>query len=88
APVSALGVMAVKSAADVEKAQGKIAASLNLTKKEAAEVNKVTREMWLSGFGESMEEVNQGVIDTRKNLQNLKGDQLELATKRANILKD
>ncbi|TFV06875.1 hypothetical protein E4T85_19805, partial [Bacillus stratosphericus] len=43
APVSALGVMAVKSAADVEKAQGKIAASLNLTKKEAAEVNKVTR---------------------------------------------
>ncbi|MFK4461627.1 phage tail tape measure protein [Bacillus safensis] len=88
APVSALGVMAVKSAADVEKAQGKIAASLNLTKKEAAEVNKVTREMWLSGFGESMEEVNQGVIDTRKNLQNLKGDQLELATKRANILKE
>ncbi|MEK5502981.1 phage tail tape measure protein [Bacillus sp. FSL M8-0168] len=88
APIAAIGGMALKSAADFQKAQGKISSSLNMTKEEAREVANISKDVWVSGFGESLEEANQGVIDVRKNLQGLKGEELEQATKRAYVLRD
>ncbi|MEC0496433.1 phage tail tape measure protein [Bacillus glycinifermentans] len=88
APIGLLGGLALKSAADFQKAQGKISSSLNMTKEEAREVANISKDVWVSGFGESLEEANQGVIDVRKNLQGLKGEELEQATKRAYVLED
>ncbi|WFF76296.1 hypothetical protein P6282_20910 [Bacillus velezensis] len=51
APVAALGVMAIKSANDVKKAQGTIQAQMGLTKEEAEKLTKAGTNIWKEGFG-------------------------------------
>ncbi|WP_368657628.1 phage tail tape measure protein [Metabacillus halosaccharovorans] len=87
-PLATLGGIAMKSASDFQKSQGKMQASLNLTKEEAKAMGETAKEVWKDGFGNDMNEVSEGVIAVRKNLQNITGKELEEVSRQAFILRD
>ncbi|MFS0766178.1 phage tail tape measure protein [Peribacillus phoenicis] len=87
-PLSVLGSLAIKSASDFQKSQGKMQASLGLTADEAKKMNGAAKNIWETGFGENMEEASQGIIDVKKNLQTITGKELEAVTRQAFILRD
>ncbi|MCY7442877.1 MULTISPECIES: phage tail tape measure protein [Bacillus amyloliquefaciens group] len=71
APVAALGVMALKSAGDVKKAQGSIQAQMGLTKEEAEKATKAATNIWKEGFGENVGEVTNVLSNVRRNIKSL-----------------
>ncbi|WP_299090339.1 phage tail tape measure protein [uncultured Metabacillus sp.] len=87
-PLAGLGIVSIKSASDIQKSQGKIQASLGITKQEAKELNETAINVWKNGFGESMTDVSEGLTQVRKNLQNISGKELEKVTRQAFILRD
>lgn len=88
APLAALGAVAIKSAADIQKSQGKIQASLGITADEAKELNESAKEIWKDGFGTDMSEASEGITLVRQNLQKITGKELEDVTRQAFILRD
>ncbi|MBP3953615.1 phage tail tape measure protein [Bacillus suaedae] len=87
-PMAALGGIALKSASDVEAAQGKIQAQLGLTAEEAKELDGVARELFNDAFGESMEDVNQSLVTVKQNIKGLNDEDLKTVTENAYILQD
>lgn len=87
-PLATLGGLAMKSASDFQKSQGKMQAALNLTKEEAKAMGETAKEVWKDGFGNDMNEVSEGVISVKKNLQNITGKELESVSRQAFILRD
>jgi phage-related minor tail protein len=79
-PMAATGGIALKMAADVDNAQSLIAARLGMTKKEAADLTNVARDLWKRGFGESMDEVAGHIVNVRTLLGNMPLDQLKQMT--------
>lgn len=71
APMAALGVMAIKSANDVKKAQGTIQAQMGLTKEEAEKATKAATNIWKEGFGENVGEVTSVISNVRRNIKSL-----------------
>ncbi|MEC5258482.1 phage tail tape measure protein [Bacillus amyloliquefaciens] len=84
APMAALGAMAIKSAADVKKAQGSIQAQMGLTKQEAEEATKAATNIWKEGFGENVGDVTSVISNVRRNIKSLgdaSNETLERVTK-------
>uniref|UniRef100_UPI001EDD3E55 phage tail tape measure protein n=1 Tax=Bacillus subtilis TaxID=1423 RepID=UPI001EDD3E55 len=71
APMGALGLMAIKSASDVKKAQGSIQAQMGLTKQEAEEATKAATNLWKEGFGEDVGDVTNVISNVRRNIKSL-----------------
>jgi phage-related minor tail protein len=88
APLLALGVVAGKTASDLDAAAGKMEASLGVTAEQAEKLADTARGIWKNGFGESLDEVNQGLITTRTNIQDLDNASLQDLTQKALILKE
>lgn len=88
APLATLGGIALKSAIDFQRSQGQMQASLGVTEAEAKRMNQSAMNIWKQGFGESMKDASQGIIEVRKNLQNISGKQLEDVTRKAFVLKE
>ena len=61
APFVAVGVGALKTASDLQSAQGNMQAQLGLTAKEAAGLSKTAKELWAQGFGTDMADVTNKV---------------------------
>jgi phage-related minor tail protein len=88
APLLALGAAAVKAAIDVDDSSGKIQAALGISEEKARELADAAREIWTKGFGESLDEVNQALITTQTNIQNLNDADLQDLTQKAMVLKE
>lgn len=88
APIVAAGGLILKGAVDAEVAQGKLQASLGLTADQAADLEAVAQAVWVNGFGENIEEVNQAIMNVRQNMGNLAEDDMQKVTEGAMTIAD
>ncbi|WP_226677191.1 phage tail tape measure protein [Mesobacillus jeotgali] len=89
APLIGLGGLALKSANDFDRSQGKMQASLGLTTKETKRLSDAASDLWKKGFGESIEEVSATMTTVEKNMSALSWatqDELKDIGKSASIL--
>jgi phage-related minor tail protein/SLT domain-containing protein len=88
AGLAAGGAASVKAAVDINSSQKRIQAQLGLTGENAKELNNITTDLWKKGFGENMDEVRNGLIQTRQNIQGLNNGELKKVTQDALVLAD
>jgi phage-related minor tail protein len=86
AGIGAVGTAAITTALEFEKADGRIQASLGVTKEEAEELGKVAQDVWNNGWGESIDEVSISLVTVSQNLKDLPKEELKQATEYAQIL--
>lgn len=86
APIAALGIGTGIAAADVESSAVKIQNTLGLTREEAEKLTAVARNIYKDGFGESVEEIDQALLQTKQNIKGLNDEDLEEVTRKALIL--
>ncbi|WP_052279210.1 phage tail tape measure protein [Methanosarcina acetivorans] len=82
-PIAAIvgsGALLVNWASDVEKSQGQLRASLGLTAEEAERLEETSISVWKNGYGESLDEVNAGIVSIRHNMAGLADNELESVT--------
>ncbi|MGF9946085.1 transglycosylase SLT domain-containing protein [Priestia megaterium] len=77
------GAGLLKLASDADSSTKRIQAQLGTTGAEAQKLGKVAREVWKEGFAENMEEVRNGLIQTKQNIKGLNDGDLEQVTKDA-----
>ncbi|WP_323134956.1 transglycosylase SLT domain-containing protein [Priestia sp. J2] len=88
AGLAAGGAASVKAAVDINSSQKRIQSQLGLTAKSTKELNKITTDLWKKGYGENMDEVRNGLIQTRQNIKDLNNDELKQVTQDALVLAD
>ena len=86
--LSALGIAAGMVATEAENSFARIKNSLGLTAEEAKELTSVAREIYNDGFGESLEEIETALIQTRQNIKGLNNEDLGEITTKAKVLAD
>jgi len=75
-----LGKATVGIAIDFDRSQRKIQASLGLTQKGAENVGKIAKDVWKKGFGESLEEVDQALIQVYQNMREVPHEELQMVS--------
>jgi len=88
APIVAAGAAIVKGVIDAENAQGKLQASLGITADAAADLEAVAQAVWVNGFGENIDGVNEAIVTVRKNIGNLAEDDMQKVTEAAFTIAD
>lgn len=83
ANVMAFGVGAGVAAVQFDNAVGQIQAGLGATREEAEALEQQARNVWKAGFGESLEEVSEGLIRVKQNMHVIDGSEIEDVTKNA-----
>lgn len=86
APIAALGIGTGMAATDVEDSAVKIQNTLGLTREEAEKLTQTARNIYKEGFGESVEEVDRALLQTKQNIKGLNDEDLEDITRKALIL--
>jgi len=87
-PIVGLGAGITAVAANFENSSVKMQNSLGLTADEAKNLTNISRNLYKDGFGESTEEIDNALIETRQNITNLNKEDLQGATKNALLLAD
>lgn len=88
---AAVGALVVKSIGDQIERTGegaRLAASLGLDAKDAAEFNEIAADIYSDAWGASFEAVQQGVAATKSSFRSLTGDDLAEAAENAQIFAD
>jgi TP901 family phage tail tape measure protein len=88
APLLALGAGALLAASNVEEASSKIQAQLGITAEEAKILAEEAKDLWLNGFGASIDEAANAIIQVKNNMVGLNSDELKQAAANAFILAD
>ncbi|MNB67232.1 Phage-related minor tail protein [compost metagenome] len=88
APIVGVGLAAAQTAMDVGNSANRIEASLGVTRAEAEKMANTAKEVWSENWGESIDDVNEALITTRQNIQDLNDQQLGEVTTQALILRD
>lgn len=70
---AAIGGLGAKMALDTQAAQGEIRAQLGLTEKEAQKVASSAKSLWADGFGDSVGEAKNALVNVKQNVKSLKG---------------
>ncbi|MEH7679905.1 transglycosylase SLT domain-containing protein [Priestia megaterium] len=83
AGLAATGGASIKAAVDINSSQKNIQAQLGLTEEQAKSLNKVATNVWKKGFGENMDEVRHGLIQTKQNIKGLNDGELQKTTEDA-----
>lgn len=86
APVAGFGTAALVSASSFEESSVRIQNSLGLTEKEAKKLTETARNIYKDGYGESVEEIDNALLQTKQNMTDLNDADLEEATRNALIL--
>jgi len=87
APIGAMGAAAGLAASNFEQASAKIQMALGTTDEKTKELNETAKAVWRDGFGESLEEVTDGLIRVRQNIKGIAdGEELQRVTQSALIL--
>lgn len=68
APIVAAGAVLTAGAIEAEAAASKIQASLGITAEEAEKLSDAAREVWSTGFVDSMDEANKAIISVKQNM--------------------
>ncbi|PEM50869.1 phage tail tape measure protein [Bacillus wiedmannii] len=85
-PLAGIGAAAVKVASDFDASNRKLESTLGLSKEATKELGNVAKETWKDGFGESIQEVDEAVIQVSQNMKNLSFDEMQGATQSAMTL--
>ncbi|MEC1778399.1 phage tail tape measure protein [Schinkia azotoformans] len=86
--LSVLGAGALFVASEVDSATAKIKNSLGLTAEESEQLTGVARDIYTEGFGESFEDIQGALIQTRQNIKGLNDEELGKITTQAKVLAD
>lgn len=88
APVVAAGAAVSKTASDYQVATSKIRASLGATEEEAERFSKIGQHIYEDGWGESLQDVTEALIQTKSTIRDIDDHGLEKVTKTAMVLSD
>lgn len=88
APLVAVGLAAVNSAANTEAATGNIQAQLGTTAEEAQKLGDIAEKVWKNAFGESLDEVAGALTTVKKNMKGVANVDLQGLTESAFTLSD
>ncbi|WP_394136856.1 phage tail tape measure protein [Cytobacillus oceanisediminis] len=80
-PLTAMGAAGIAAASSVSDAQTKIRNSLGLTKDEAEALTQTAKGIYSDGFGESLDDVSNALIQTKQNIKGLDDEELANITK-------
>ncbi|MBG9614876.1 phage tail tape measure protein [Bacillus cereus] len=75
-----MGKSIVNTAIEFDGSQRKIQASLGLTGKGAENLQKIAVDTWKKGFGENLEEVDNGLIKVYQNMRDVPHEELQGAS--------
>lgn len=87
-PMIGLGTAAIKTASDFESANAKIVSALNLTDQQGIVTKNTIKSIYSDGFGESLDDVTESLIEVKQQLKNIPDDQIVKVTENAMILRD
>ncbi|SHI02114.1 phage tail tape measure protein, partial [Virgibacillus chiguensis] len=87
-PILALGAGSLLTAKNFESSSVRMQNSLGLTAKEAKSLTKISRDIYKKGFGNSFEEVDNALLQTKQNIQGLNQAELGKITKKALVLSE
>lgn len=73
-------------AIEFDNMSAKIRNSVNGTEQELSGLEDAAKSVWREGFGESMEDVTNSIIQVKNNMHGLTGEEIEQATKSAMVL--
>lgn len=88
APVVAAGKAAFGVASDYESATSRIQAAFGLTREEAESFSEVGKSIYENGWGESLDEVNDALIQCRSTLRDVSDEDMSTVTTTALMLSD
>ncbi len=80
APVVAAGKAAFGVASDYEGATSRIQAAFGLTREEAESFSEVGKSIYENGWGESLDEVNDALIQRRSTLRDVSDEDMSTVT--------
>lgn len=86
APLAGLGIAAGLVASDTEGATARIRNSLGLTADEAENLMGVAKTIYKEGFGESFDDVQTALIQTKQNIRSVADEDLSDITTQAMVL--
>lgn len=86
APIIALGAGITSLAVEFEDSSVRITNSLGATADETKYLTKVASGIYRDGYGESLSEVDDALIQTKQNITNLNEEDLSKVTKKAMLL--
>ena len=86
APIMALGAGITVLASEFENSSVQITNSLGATAKETKYLTKVASNIYRDGYGDSLSEVDDALIQTKQNISNLNQEDLSKVTKKAMLL--
>ncbi|MCM3705313.1 phage tail tape measure protein [Cytobacillus firmus] len=85
-PLTAVGGAAGKMANDTQVALGRIQSGLGITRTEAQKLLDIAQDVWVDGWGESLEDVADSIVNVKHNLGDLNKEDLANVTKGAYLL--
>ena len=87
-PLIGLGVVAGKMASDFESANARVVSSLGLTEQQSAVTKQAIQDIYSDGFGESIDDVAESLIQVKRQLGDIPDDQIKKVTENAMVLRD
>ena len=85
-PATALGGAASFFASEYDQAAANIKNSLGVVGLEAERLTEISKNIYHDGFGQSFEEIQRALIQTKQNIHNLDDGELEKVAKNAQLL--
>lgn len=87
-PVIGLGTAVGKMASDFETANARVVSSLGLTEQQSAVTKQAIQDIYSDGFGESIDDVAESLIQVKRQLGDIPDDQIKKVTENAMVLRD
>lgn len=87
-PLIGLGVATGKMASDFESANARVVSSLGLTEQQSAVTKQAIQDIYSDGFGESIDDVAESLIQVKRQLGDIPDDQIKKVTENAMVLRD
>lgn len=87
-PLIGLGVVAGKMASDFESANARVVSSLGLTEQQSAVTKQAIQDIYSDGFGESIDDVAESLIQVKRQLGDIPDNQIKKVTENAMVLRD
>ncbi|PGR01352.1 phage tail tape measure protein [Priestia megaterium] len=85
-PIAGAGVGILSLAKNFDDASVKMRNSLGLTEAETKKLSKVGKGIYEDGYGESLEEVTDSILEVKQNIKGLNDSDLEKVTKKSMTL--
>ncbi len=88
AAVTGIGVAAVNSANDLQKAMNQFSATTGISKEQTEEYKKIMEEVYANNYGESFEDIANAMAEVQKQMTYLDETELKNVTESAFTLRD